>query len=1054
MTQMGVTTLNMLRPLLLILLLSGFSFLPPSSVARAEEPRTPLNSIKWREIGPWRGGRSSAVSGVPGQPLVYYMGASGGGVWKTTNGGASWTNLSDEQFHIGTIGAIAVAPSDPNVVYVGTGESPIRGVTTQQGDGAYRSTDAGKTWSRIGLDGTGQIARIRVHPDDSDTAWAAVQGHIWGPNAERGVFKTTDGGETWRHVLEVNADTGATDLVLDPTNPRVLYAALWHHGRTPWFIKSGGAGGGIYKSVDGGENWEKLAGGLPELVGKIGIDVPRSNPERVYAIVEALPGEGGLYHSADGGASWQLVNETRVIQARAWYYNRVSVDPNDADTLWVLNVPLMKSIDGGRSFERLYTPHGDHHDQWVNPSDSLNFINANDGGATVTFDGGATWSSIVNQPTAQFYRVVTDRQDPFLMYGGQQDNTTLAIASASHDAGIGPADYYDVGGGESAHIAFDLDTPSLVYATTINGTLTEYNHDSKETRYIMPYPEHVFGMNSRDLKYRTNWNAPVALSPHDSSVIYYGTHVLLRSTDRGLSWQEISPDLTRNDIEKQGLNGGPITPENVGAEFYNTIFYVVESPLEAGVIWVGSDDGLVHLSRDGGEDWRDVTPRGAPEGMINAIELSPHEPGTAWITIARYKLNDFEPHIYVTRDYGNRWQRIDADLPRDDFVRVVREDLEVPGVLYAGSEAGMYISFDEGKRWQRMRGNFPPVPVTDLALREDSLVAATQGRGFWVLDDLAAIRQLDGGFADQPLHVLSPGTARLGRPTGRAGQFEGANPPAGVVFNYWLGSETELPLIIEIKDADGELVRRYASEKSDFDHCVENNEDLVRPLKLSFPTTQPGMNRWEWDLRGLPLHCIDNARMFAGFGGVMVAPGEYSATFTLGEHTRQVPLQVQPDPRVSASEDAVRNWRTGLRELAGLYNEIARAIESVRTSRGAVTSLLERFPEEMELGEIGAKTVAALSAWESVVTQLKLETYEDEDSWPSLIDVQVRMLLRSVESSGAPISAGALERKSDLEKQWDMHRRELQAITSGDLSAVNRWAASRKVEFVPSPTAQ
>ena len=585
----------------LALLLSAA--LPTGIHADSEPGENRLEGLEWRMIGPYRGGRVTTVTGVPGKPNLYYMGATGGGVWKTENAGTTWENLSDGDFEVGTIGAVAVAESDHNVLYVGTGESPIRGVTTSHGDGVWKSTDGGKSWKHVGLKESGQISRIEIHPENPDIAFVAVQGQIWGPNPERGIFRTTDGGKSWEHVLKVNPDTGASDLAMDPTNPRVLYAAMWHHGRKPWFIKSGGEGGGIYKSVDGGDSWKKLEGGLPGLVGKIGIDVSASNPERVYAIIEAEPDQGGLWRSDDAGDSWELINGHRVLHSRAWYYIHVTADPVDEDTVYVMNVPLMKSIDGGKTWKKMTTPHGDHHDHWINPADNRNMISGNDGGATITFDGGETWSSIMNQPTAQFYRVTTDNQVPFRIYGGQQDNTTVAISSRSLYGGIGVADYFDAGGGESAHIAFDPDDPRLIYATTINGTLTEYDHQSGLERYIIPYPELVYGMDSKDLKYRTNWNAPVAVSPHDPSTIYYGTQVVLRSTDRGATWTEISPDLTRNDPEKQGRNGGPLTPENVGAEFYNTLFYLVESPHEPGVIWAGSDDGLLrHVSQVKGHD--------------------------------------------------------------------------------------------------------------------------------------------------------------------------------------------------------------------------------------------------------------------------------------------------------------------------------------------------------------------------------------------------------------------------------------------------------------------
>ncbi|MDH3989271.1 MAG: glycosyl hydrolase, partial [Gammaproteobacteria bacterium] len=695
--------INGLRLALAVLLAS----LTLSVPAAAQDTINPdlFDGLEWRDIGPWRGGRVTAVAGVPGNDRLYYMGATGGGVWKTKNAGISWENISDDFFNVGTIGAIAVAESDINVIYVGTGEAPIRGVTTSHGDGMYKSTDAGKSWTHIGLPEAGQIARIIVHPKDPDLVYAGVQGQIWGPSEERGVYRSKDGGATWEAVLQVDNETGATDLTMDPTNPRIIYAAMWEHGRKPWFIKSGGTAGGIFKTVNGGDTWEKMSGGLPELIGKIGVDVSASKPNRVYAIVEAELDKGGLYRSDDFGETWSLINGDRILWSRAWYYIHIKADPVDENTVYVLNAPFMKSIDGGVTFEKKSTPHGDHHDHWINPQDNRNMINGNDGGATVTFDGGESWSSIMNQPTAQFYRVITDNLSPYRIYAGQQDNSTVAIASRTFRGGIGHDDYFAVGGGESAHIAFDENNPRLIYATTINGTLTEYDHQTKLTRPIKPYPEYVFGQQSKDLKYRTNWNAPVASSPQDPAVLYYGTQKLLRSADRGVTWTEISPDLTRNDVEKQGLNGGPLTPENVGAEFYGTIFYIIESPHESGTIWVGTDDGLLQLTRDNGRSWDDVTPEDLGGAQVNAIEVSPHDAGTAYIAVAGYKMNDFRPHIYKLTDYGRRWSKIDDGLPDNAFARVVREDPDRQGLLYAGTERGMFVSFDDGGNWQRLELN-------------------------------------------------------------------------------------------------------------------------------------------------------------------------------------------------------------------------------------------------------------------------------------------------------------------------------------------------------------
>ena len=1043
--------------ILSLISLLAFISIGSSPAAAAAGTAEKLEGLEWRLVGPWRGGRVTAVTGVRGEPNVYYMGATGGGVWKTDNAGTTWENLSDGFFNVGTIGTVAVAGSDHNVIYVGTGEAPIRGVTTSHGDGVYKSADAGKTWTHIGLENGGQIAKIEVHPTNPDVAWAAVQGQIWGPNEERGVFRTTDGGATWEHVLKVGPRTGATDISMDPTNPRILYAAMWNHGRTPWFIHSGGTDGGIFKSTDGGDSWEKLEGGLPEMIGKIGVDVSASNPQRVYAIIEAEPDKGGLWRSDDGGETWELINGHRFLHTRAWYYIHLAADPQDENTVWVLNTGLYKSIDGGKEWELVKTPHGDHHDQWINPDNAQNIINGNDGGATVTFDGGETWSSIMNQPTAQFYRVTTDNQFPFRIYGGQQDNSTVAIASRSLYGGIGESDYYDVGGGESAHIAFDPDDPRLVYATSINGTLTEYDRDTELTRVIIPYPEMMYGKDSKDLRYRANWNTPVALSPHDPSVIYYGTQFVLKSTDRGANWTAISPDLTRNDPEKQGRNGGPLTPENVGAEFYNTIFYIVESPHEAGTIWVGSDDGLVHVTRDGGGNWDNVSPphkgKESDEAYINAIEISPHDPATVYLAVQGHKLNDFSPYIYKSSDYGKRWKRIDKGLPADTFVRVVREDPAQQGLLYAGTEAGMFVSYNDGEDWESLQLNLPAVPITDLDIRHDTLVAATQGRAFWVLDDLFVVRQAGEGASDG-LHLFEPGTVSMFRSEGGgADKFEGSNPPRGVPLYYHLDEEPDGPLTIEILDSAGQLVRRYSSEESDFDRCRVANMDPRSPFELEYPGTEKGLNKWVWDLRRDGVQCIENVNIFAGFGGATVPPGDYRARVTAGGGNAETGFTLVPDPRSAATPAQRAEWSARLDETASLLDEILRRLGEARKARGQVEALMANHPDDAQLQQAGKAAVDAITAWDRKLDQHLHQTYEDEDAWETMLAGQVRYLLDVIDSTGAPVTGGQLERLGDLQAEWAERRSELEAINTEHVAPINSWARERGIKHVSVPGA-
>lgn len=1010
-----------------------------------------FDGLEWRLAGPWRGGRVTAVTGVKGNDRLYYMGATGGGMWKTENAGISWENISDDYFNVGTIGAIAVAESDPNVIYVGTGEAPIRGVTTSHGDGMYKSTDAGKTWTHIGLRQAGQIARVIVHPDNPDLVYVGVQGQIWGPSRERGVYRSKNGGASWEAVLQVDNETGATDLSMDPTNPRIIYAAMWEHGRKPWFIKSGGTAGGIFKSTDSGDTWEKLEGGLPEMIGKIGIDVSASMPNRVYAIIEAEMDEGGLWRSDDYGKTWELLNNDRILWSRAWYYIHLKADPVDANTVYVLNAPFMKSIDGGLTFEKKSTPHGDHHDHWINPANNKNMINGNDGGATVTFDGGESWSSIMNQPTAQFYRVITDNQTPYRIYAGQQDNSTVAILSETYDGGIGNDDFHDVGGGESAHIAFDPEDPRLVYATTINGTLTEYDQETKRLRPIKPYPEYVYGQQSRDLKYRTNWNAPVTASPHDPDIIYYGTQKVLRSNDRGVTWEEISPDLTKDDETKQGLNGGPLTPENVGAEFYGTVFYIAESPHQAGTIWVGSDDGLLHVTRDHGANWQDVTPTDLKGAQVNAIEVSPHAAGTVYIAVAGYKMNDFRPYIYKGTQYGRRWERLDQDLPKDNFVRVVREDPERAGLLYAGTEGGMFVSFDDGDNWQSLDLNLPPVPITDLTIRQGNLVAATQGRGFWILDELTLIQQANEGIGDKAVHLFTPSPTPMIRGGGKPGANEGKNPPRGAVLSYYLAEEHEGPLTIEITDENGDVVRTYSSEEGDFERCIISNMDQRIPFEVHYPTTNAGMNQWTWNMRHDGLNCIADVKLFAGFGGASVTPGRYNARVAIGDAESTAEVVLLPDPRVDATAEDYEFLQARLAEVTTLLNSLLDRLGEVRKARAQAEALLGEFPDAQDLQAAGKSAIERLTEWENEVTQVNYGTYEDEDSMPPMLDVHVRHVLDVIDEAGAPVSSGSLQRLADLQAQWRERQAELAAINATDIAAMNEWARENDVAYVAPP---
>jgi len=1100
-----------------------------SSAAPAVAPEL-FQGMMWRNVGPFRGGRVTAVAGVAQDPFTYYFGATGGGVWKTEDAGTTWTNVSDGFFETGTVGALAVAPSDPNVVYAGMGEEPVRGVTTAHGDGVYRSTDAGRTWTHLGLAATRHIAAIAVDPRDPDVVFVAAQGSPWKDTPERGIYRSTDGGANWKLVLHVSDGAGASALSMDPTNPRILYAGFWDHRRKPWVIRSGGPGSGVWKSVDGGDTWDRLGtekgpeeGGLPKLMGKVGVAVSPAEPDRVWAMIEA--DDGGLFRSDDAGKTWQRVNDQRVLRARAWYYTHVFADPTDPNTVYVLNAPVMKSVDGGRTFSRVNSPHGDNHALWVNPRDHRFMINGNDGGASVSLDGGATWSTQNNQPTAQFYRVDVDRQFPFHLYGGQQDNSTVDIASAA-PGGIGRQDWHQVGGCESAHVAFDPDDPVLVYAGCYQGMISEHDQRTGMERDVAAIPYLGLGVEPKDQPYRFNWNAPIEVSPEDPSVIYHGANVLLRSDDRGVTWTEISPDLTRNEADKQGLGGEPITNESAGGEVYNTIFYVAPSPHDAGTIWVGSDDGLVHLTRDGGASWADVTPPGVGEAQINAIEVSPHQPGAAYVAVTRYKFGDYSPIAWKTADYGAHWTRITDGLGADDWVRVVREDPERRGLLYAGTEGGVYVSFDDGGSWQPFQLNLPVVPVTDLKVAGNDLVAATQGRAFWILDDLGPVRQVDDQVASADLFLYQPdATVRTTFGGGfGGGGGEGQNPPSGAVIDYVLskdlagklaakpgpsdksmakgedGGEEQAAeatetmsdeaaesergesgdaaekgaengpgapeLKLEILDADGAVVRSFSNRpKKGEGHGGGGEESFFGfggPRTLS---TEAGMNRMVWDLRGEGATEVPGLVTFGGLGAPKMPPGTYTLRLTAGEQEVTRELQVVEDPRIDQSTLAGRasyaEQQALLAQIRDLLDELDDAVLQERRVKEQVDQQIARAkdlgvaPAQKEsakaIEKAGKKLADDLTAWEESVVQAKTTNFQDIINYPNRLNAQIVYLFSSVDGSGPPVTAGAKTRYEQLRDQWHERQMALDTLLDKGVGGFNTLVQEHQVPAVVIP---
>src|SRR3989339_105102 len=802
--------------LLGLLLITGadYSFAQASKEPNTENVNQYFKPVKWRSIGPFRGGRSNTGTGVKGDIHTYYMGATGRALWKTTDRGISWKNISDGQFKTGSVGAIAVSESNPNIVYVGMGEHAMRGVMTHHGDGMYKSTDAGKNWKKIGLDATQHIARVIIDPTNPDIVYVAAQGALYSNSTERGIYKSTDGGTTWKKILYINDKTGCAELSIDAKIPSILYAAMWDHGRLPWKVISGGPGSGLYKSTDGGANWEKLSKGLPKEMGKMAIAVSPANSDKVYALIESD-------FANNAGKSFSQVSAEHKIIQRAWYYIEVFPDPNNENTLYVLSAPALKSIDGGKTWENLQGVHGDYHNLWINPSDSKNLVMADDGGVTISFNGGQTWSSQSNMPTAQMYRINVDNLFPYNIYGGQQDNSSVKIASRSFSGGITAADWSASAGGESAFLAFDPNNPRYVLGGSYQGTIEVLDTKTNASTNIMAAPIQYLAMDAKDMKYRYNWNAPIIHSQHEPGTYYHGAHLLLRTRDMGKTWDEVSPDLTRNEKEKQVKPGIPFTNESVGAENYGTLSYVIESPLEKGVIYTGSDDGLVYITKDGGANWKNITPAGLAECLINAIEVSPFDKATVYIATTRYKFNDHTPGLYKSTDYGKTWTNISNGIPVGSFTRVVREDDKRKDLLYAGTENGVYISFNGGKNWTPFQLNLPNTPITDLRVHQNNLIAATSGRSFWILADLTLVRQYK--TAPTTLSVYEPAPAILASGSseldGNNPEFDGTNPyrgvnPAtGIVVYYDLPELKEKSVItMTIKDGNGKTIQTISSK--------------------------------------------------------------------------------------------------------------------------------------------------------------------------------------------------------------------------------------------------
>src|SRR5437763_5730446 len=1040
----------MKRTLISVLALSFFliNVSAQTRQSTADDYNATFKPLKWRSIGPFRGGRSNCATGVVGDPKTYDMGTTGGGLWKTEDMGLTWRNVSDGFFKTGTVGAVAVAESDPNVVYVGMGEHAVRGVMTSSGDGVYKSTDAGKTWKKVGLDETRHISRIVIDPKNPNIVLVAAQGALYAPNKERGIFKSSDGGKTWKNVLFVDEKTGAAELSMDMTNPRILYAAMWEHGRLPWKVISGGPGSGLYKSTDEGDTWERMKEGLPEEMGKMAIAVSRSNPEKVYALIESDSDKeaGGLFVSNNAGKKWsRITNDHRLLQ-RAWYYIELFIDPKNDDTVYVMSAPALRSTDGGRTWENISGTHGDFHDLWINPDNPQNMIISNDGGSAISFNGGKTWSSQYSQPTGQFYRINVDNQFPYRIYGGQQDNTSVSIASRElGSGGITNASWSPSAGGESAFLAFDPNDPKLVLGGSYQGTIEVLNVNAKASTQIMAAPIQYLAMDAKDIKYRFNWNSPIIWSKHEPKTYYHGSQYLLKTSDMGRTWKEVSPDLTRNEKEKQGRAGGPYTNEEVGAENYGTLTYIMESPHEKGVIWTGSDDGLVYLTRDGGGKWTNVTPKGLAECLINAIEVSPHDKATAYIATTRYKFNDQTPGLYKTTDYGANWTKINNGLPANAFTRVVREDDGRKDLLFAGTELGLFVSWNGGKEWSPFQLNLQITPITDLRIYKGNLIAATSGRAYWILDNLSVLRQYQKDLPAFSIYrpdnaYLVNGSSELDEMTEEftgANRFRGVNPSTGVVIYYQVPElKKDDHISLEIKDADGNLVRTFSS-KADEKYKKYDGAPKADPL---LPKVK-GLNEFGWDMRYPTMPGVPNVYMESSYAAHKAPPGKYSMTLKMGGQTVSTETEILANPLYPTDAATYQEYHSTMSSMENELASMHRTVNDLYDKQKQLESLLNSFPagdKYSVLKKDGEALLKKMKAWDEDMVQRKSKAYDDVENFPNKFTANYLFLINQTESEIPRVNQPSLDRLKELNAQWASLKARGTEILNQDVPSLNR----------------
>jgi photosystem II stability/assembly factor-like uncharacterized protein len=999
--------------------------------------------VQFRQIGPFRGGRSAAVCGDLKNKNLFYMGATGGGVWKTTDGGSNWKNISDGFFG-GSIGAVAVAPSDPTVLYVGEGENTVRG-NVSEGFGIWRSEDAGRSWKYIGLKESRHIVRIVIHPKDPNTVWVAALGHLFGPHEERGVYKTTDGGKTWRKVLFSDKQSGAVDLVMEPGNPSVLYASTWTVIRTPYSLESGGPGSALWKSTDGGETWKKLnnAEGFPNksVTGIIGVAVAPSNPDRVYAIVENA--EGGLFVSDDAGKTWTLQNSENKIRQRAWYYSKVFVDPHNEHMVYVLNVDFLKSTDGGKTFKDINTPHGDHHDLWIDPEVPSRMIIADDGGAQISFDGGSNWSTYYNQPTAQFYRVSTDNHVPYRILGAQQDNSTVRILSRSEHGEINTSDWSSTAGFESGYVVADPLNPDIVYGGNYAGFLSRYDHRTGENRSISVWPDIPIGSGADVQKYRFQWNFPIFFSPHNPKRLYAAGNVLFVSENEGASWTAISPDLTTNDKTKQGPSGGPITKDNTTVEYYCTIFTAAECKLEKDVLWAGSDDGLIHISRDGGKTWSNVTPPAAGKWMMwNSVETDPFKKGKAYFVGTRYKLDDFKPYIFVTEDYGKTWKILTKGIEGNHFTRVLRADQQREGLLYCGTEYGLYASYDGGNNWKKLQLNLPLTPITDMCMKDNALIVATQGRSFWVLDDLLPIQNFSADHTKRNFHLFDIADSyRVDGWQSKNVRNAGLNPPSGVVIPFWLNLPSDTVTVkLSVLSADGKVITEFSNKGRD------------KQEKL---TVKKGMNEFNWNTYLPEVEPIDGMILWNGsIGGPRVPPGKYLIRLTVGKEEQTKEFSFNGNPTYKCTEAEYREQYEFLMEVKTKFAEVQQCVRDIRTLRGQIDQFRSLSGKQVpaEITAICDSVLKKIGSIEGELYQVKLKSSQDILNFPMKINDRIAGLFNYASSGNTAPNAQVKQAYAELKVIADGYLNNFKTVLEKDVAELNRKIKASDLPVIGIPS--